>query len=568
MGKCNECNQSIEAAPATASCGCSVTSYSCGCGGYYSSCGCTPKKVSFCQEDNSVVEYVVQFVGSIINTQAFSMPECSGTVTVQFDNVCNIAIGTWVWAEGIGYLEVTGSSNAAKTVTLKNICPSGYDEQADPGTSIPVGNQFVLGTPLLTGTDSSNPNSSLYPYLNSGFLAPGDTEGSNCVNIAVTNVNGLAVNKNVAIGTGTYRLSAIISPTLITICNDGEGIAENTTVDYVDGLGNLTTPIVLIDNNPCTNDAALSGQVIVCDGSVLKPLEGTQNNQLLVWDNVSQKADFRSLGIPTIDCTALTADLILNPSNPSGTSYVIYVNDTSSFAASDIVLIGGSEFEIDSIIDGTSLTATPLVDPVVIQHYTPGSTLCGASCCELLDVRLTRIEKWVYDNDNDPGGAQVLDADLVSGDSTPITDPTAFSPLSPGTTIAGNLATALFNNNSGGRNMKAMIEVTMHVTVDISGTAGQYAAITFNLKGSGAVGTTPAATGLVYAVQKIYPIWGSSGVNRYSEIFKFTLQADINPTDQFTVAANVEAVLGEVTASNVQAILLNTNIVALGVAVA
>lgn len=439
---------------------CGGFSGSCGCGGGQPAGCCTPpvnvsckpfyQQVSMCPEDNRRTVIIEKISQVFRNKNAFCMPSCGARVSVTFDGVSDVAIGAWMWSFGIGYLEVVSFNANSCEIQLTNPCQTDCGTQVPAGTPIPACSLFVVTPPVCSGGGSGG----VQPCLDSGFVAP--VSGS-CVQIAVTNVNGLSVNKNVSINTGIYRISAINSAVVITICNDGEGLTPGTVVDP--GT-NCAVPIILVDNNPCLNAEVLCGAMLGCNAGVTSPVVGTEIGQILVYAGNGNSC-FRTLGIPVLNCTPLTVCLTLDPDLPDGTTYLVQVEDTSAFAVNDVVTIGGTEFTVTAIISSTQMRLLPLVEPSTVQTFPAGANVCSADCCTILDNRLTIIEKYVIDNqvpDCPFDGLVWLDAEANQADATPITDPTNSNAGAPN--VIGNTVSVTIENNS------CKNQMGVHFTVD------------------------------------------------------------------------------------------------------
>lgn len=433
--------------------------------------------VNICPENSKQIIIIEKKSQVFTASQSFCMPACGQSIRVRFDGITDVAIGAYLWALGVGALKIKGYNSRTEEIELENTCSSGCD-QVPAGTPIPQCTAFVLMVPPC-GPGSVIGTSSLSPFLNSGFTAPGVGD---CIDIAVTNVNGLSVNKNVSIQSGTYRISAIASGTQITICNDGVGLPAGQVVDYRDGEGNLIVPVILIDNNPCLNTSSLSGKLLVCDNGTMVPLGGTVNGQIPVLDISTGEVDFRTLGIPTLSCTTLTVDLTLNPAFPSGTSYVAFVADTSELTGGDTIFIGGVEFSVDSVDSGTQLHITPAVDPAVIQTYQEGALVCEAGCCEVLSDRIDNIQGQVSSDDSTTAGLPITMTVL-------------------GTSANSAIVAITVTNSLVARNL------LIHFTFDffwkwfVTGTNGQFADINYSSYIAAALNNPAVAVGVLHASQ-------------------------------------------------------------------
>lgn len=440
-----------------------------------------------CAEDNRQRIVIERLVGAFKTIAAFAMPGCGAKINVFFDRVGAVPIGAWMWASGIGILEITGFNPITGEIELKNNCPDPIcagQVQSPPGTPIPACTVFMLMAP--TCTTSSGQNSNPFPFLNAGFTAPPAAPAvGSCINIAVTNVNGISVGKNITILTGTYYVSSINSATNITICNQGAGLTPGVIVDSTDSAGNLIVPVIVIDTNPCLTDPVLSGQLMVCKNNVLGPIVGTENGQIPVYDSYTDEVNFRTLGIPTLDCTPLTVCLTLDPDLPVDTAYLVTVADTSAFAEGDLVTISGTEFTVDSISDATHMRIVPLSPPDAIQTYNAGAVLCSADCCTVLNVEIDEL----INNQSNWGG-------ISGGDENDIT-----INISPRVTSyeAGLLVSFIAANTNTGA-----------MTLDVNGLGQK------DLETSGGGG--PAGAGTVSASRIVHAIYNGTGfviINSY-----------------------------------------------------
>ena len=349
-----------------------------------SPCGPQPyyASASMCPENNKQVVTILKRSSVLKTLCSSAMPACGAAIRIVFDNVSDVPTGAWIWAQGIGFLQVLSFNVITGEIEVTNPCPDGCD-QAAAGTPIPACTLFVVSAPQCIPSASGSGLDCV--RLAADMVSPAVAA---CTEIAVTDVEGLVVGKNVAITSGTYRLDAIISPTLIRVCNDGAGLPQGTIINAEDGNGNLIVCVILIDSNPCTFPTELEGQPLACCNGITSPLVGTENGQILVYDSTSEKSSFRTLGIPVLDCTSLTVCLTLDPANPPATDYLAQVSDTSAFFVGQLVTILGRTFEVTLIIDGTNMRVLPLPDPVVIENYPVGSQLCSADCCTQLQSEI------------------------------------------------------------------------------------------------------------------------------------------------------------------------------------
>lgn len=178
------------------------------------------------------------FSASVCTSYAFNMPDCGDVASVYFLGVKSLPVGSYLWDDLAGYLEVTAFNNQTGLATLLNNCNEG---NAAAGTNIPACTCFTVQAPPCCD-DSPDPST---PFLAADFTAPAD---SSCVTITVTSVAGLAIGDIISLGAGLYLLNDILSPTVIEICNTGEGITPGTLVEARNESGQLQYPIVSTSN--------------------------------------------------------------------------------------------------------------------------------------------------------------------------------------------------------------------------------------------------------------------------------------------------------------------------------
>lgn len=463
------------------------------------------QQIKVCAEDNRQIIRTQILTGVFKNKDAFAMPACGASIRVVFDAVGDIPVGAWLWSMGLGYLTIQGFTSSTGEIQLLNECPStNCTNQAAPGTPIPKCSLFVVLAPNCGGA-SQGPGT-LYPYLNSGFTAP---EDGDCIDIAVTNTNGLYVNAVITINTGEYTVTEIKSSTLITICNTGQGLTPGTVVNYQDAADTLIVPIVLLQSNACLATAVPSGVPLGCHNSITVPIAGTLQDQIFVWNEDLGEAEWRSLGIPTLNCTELTVALTLDPALPSGTPYLVNVVSTSAYVVTDLVVVGATQFTVDSIVNGTQMYIVPVVDPVVITTYNAGSTLCSAGCCEVLENQITIINNYLEDN-IDP----VCEGDWLGNYTTEQVgtsiSPTVINTASP--LASGNLLTWEFDNPSCGKTMEGVIDFCYTWTFEQDALADVDTGILV-ARGYGAVSSTVVAPALLADIPNTYVYTTDGGAN-------------------------------------------------------
>lgn len=347
-----------------------------------SSCSCS-KCVPSCVQDHARC-IIQKSVGVAVKiTNAWNVPECGETATLNVPGLTEVGIGSILWIQSFGYFTITqfNYNSGNPQLTIRNDCLSA---NADPGTSVPACTVGTIGIPDSSGTSTGGP-SSIYPYQASDFVIPAVSAGDGCttpVQISVTNVNGLSAGKNVQIAGNTYLLVSVDSATLITICNKGLGGTVGTTVFARDSSDLLIHPIILIDQNSCTNEPITSGAVLACNEGTASPITGAMVGMLLSLTNIETgEAQYVASPFPTLNCTSLTECLTLDPELPADHAYLVYVLSTADFLAGDLVLLGGRAGTVDSIIDATSMRVIFTDAIVTAVTYPVGTPLCEADCC-------------------------------------------------------------------------------------------------------------------------------------------------------------------------------------------
>jgi hypothetical protein len=239
---------------------------------------------------------------------AFNLPKCGSSAILAVPEVSGIMLGGYLWNPNYGYLRVINFDAATKQITAQNDCQAG---NAAVGTTVPACTRFILAPPPVVQAGGGGGTTG--PYLAVDFTAP---PVGQCINISVTTAAGLVVGKSTAIAGGTYRISAVVNASTVTICNDGSGVTPNTQVLARNSSGDLQYPLVLIDDNVCSHTPVFSGKILVCSGGITTPLKGLLDDQIPVLTAGTQEVQFKSLGIPTVACTALTVGITLDPLNP------------------------------------------------------------------------------------------------------------------------------------------------------------------------------------------------------------------------------------------------------------
>lgn len=448
-----------------------------------------------CQEDNSKVIVNTKYTGSLKTTAPFNMPGCGISATVVFAGLKQILLNSRLWSFGVGYLTVIAFNPDTSAVTLRNDCDSveNPDNQAPIGTLIPACTQFIPA-PTNNNSSSGSPSgiASAYPYVAVAFTAPPASPAvGSCINISVTNTNGLSVGKAIQIAGGTYILQSITSSTLITICNNGAGVTSGTPIDAQIG-GVYVTPIVLIDSNACTNLAVTSGKIIVCKDDISQPLIGSANGQVPVLDVLSGEVNFRDLLIPVGDCTNLTICFTVDPDLPDETPYLVTVGNTAIFTVGDSVVINGTPFQVDEIINSTQMRLIPNTPPTAIQTYAVGAAVCDADCCTTLTARVVPLEAASTDHEARLDVLEnpcTLDTGIEVGAATATSGAGSTSSINTvGVSADGPNAEVLITNPSTCKTMIGTFHLNYEWDGEVEGTNGQWLTVGYTALSGQAVG--------------------------------------------------------------------------------
>lgn len=214
---------------------------------------------------------------------AFNIPACGATAVVYFSDVKKLVINSYLWHPTYGYFKIIAFDFQTGQVTILNQCQDG---NAAAGTSVPACTCFIV---TATPFDVTEVGATCVAI---DFTAPAVGD---CLDITVTNVNNIEVGGQVAIGSGIYVVDAVISPTIITICNEGQGITPGTPVIALDSQGNYQYCLSVLGVNPCSQDAVTPGIVVACSGGTMHPLDGVLAGSILTLSNsVTNEAEYRN----------------------------------------------------------------------------------------------------------------------------------------------------------------------------------------------------------------------------------------------------------------------------------
>lgn len=318
----------------------------------------------------------------VTNSSTFTVPACGETATMYIAGARRVPVGTYLYADSVGYLKVTTIIDdcSLKVELTQEVCDAECNV-ASPGSTIAACTKFIV-TALGCGVLSSG-TFSLNPCLTTCFYSPASGES---VTIGVSSVGNIVTGSIVSIGGYQYTVVTVIDSETITIRNDGDGAPTNT---YFDCDDNCNYPVTVVTSpSPCDNDPVSEGLIVVCDGATQTTLEGSIDNQIPVWNNERGVFELEVLDQSTIDCTTLTCCLILDPA-ASPQEYLIEVADSSIFSQAQyqqfgnlLIYIDGDPFIILDIVDPTHIRVQPFFEVTVITEYADGAVICIADCCE------------------------------------------------------------------------------------------------------------------------------------------------------------------------------------------
>lgn len=279
---------------------------------------CAPQ----CQENHCQEIQTFLYATAICVNFAWNVPECGQTATLYFSDVRVLPVGAYIWHADFGYFEILSFDSRTGQVVVLNPC---LDGNAAPGTNIPACTCFVVTDPPAEIPDPDNPCVAI------DFTAPAIDVP---LDITVTSTDGLEVGSLVAIGSGIYFLQAIVSPTIITIVNQGQGITPGTPVIARDAAGNLQYCLVSTAINACTKDVVESGVVLACNENETVPLGGATVGHVLTLQNAG--TDVAAFAAPCCDAILDEFGGSLTPCSDFE-NLTNYFNDTSDVTQEEIL---------------------------------------------------------------------------------------------------------------------------------------------------------------------------------------------------------------------------------------
>lgn len=325
---------------------------------------------SSCQESNTQKVVINQFAVALKVANSWNIPACGLSASLTIPGLVSITIGSYLWNEAFGYFEVTAFDPGQQEVTVINHCNEG---NAVAGTNVPSCTEFLNAAPPPLEADTST------PCLEIDFTAPAV---SDCIDITLNNTNGVTSGDTVQIGSGFYRVSELKPNNIITICNDGDGIAPGTSVIAKDASGNFNYCLQIISTSPCEREEEFMGDLVICNGDGLTTvLKGSGSGMIPVLTDTNT-VEYRNI-LPEQTCTRLIAPL--NIVNGTGT-YTLAVDNSGGFAVSSQGHIGtySGTYTVTGTPDATHMTVTIAPTPSSTFTFPTGTVVCSLGCCELL----------------------------------------------------------------------------------------------------------------------------------------------------------------------------------------
>jgi hypothetical protein len=330
-----------------------------------------------CQQDNTQKIFIQQFRADVKIEGSWNIPDCGEESIVFVSGLKGIVVGSYLWNPTYGYYEVTAFDISRGLVTLLNHCTTG---NATAGTNVPGCTEFTNTVPPCDCGDDSQVCVAI------DFTAPAEDA---CLDITLTNTTGITAGDTIQIGSGFYFLQAIKPNEVVTICNQGEGIAPGTPVIARDANDNYQYCISVISTNPCSRTPDYYAPVLACnDDGAAAPLDGSDYGWVVsMVEPTTNAAQYRPIGNPSI-CNSLSAALSIV--NGTATYTNIAVESSADFRVGNVLVFSGYSgidsglrLTITSIPDSTHINGT--FSPTPSANVTiPSGLICTVGCCEYI----------------------------------------------------------------------------------------------------------------------------------------------------------------------------------------
>lgn len=322
---------------------------------------------------------------TITASDTWIMPAVTETTVLTIPNCNNILIGSWLWNQNVGYLEVVKYNIATGETVVRNI---GFDGNAVAGTVFPSCMDFAVTAPVYIDTISDN-----VTCLASDFVSPAVGD---CALMKVKSTANLRKDYIIAIDIYQYQVKEVIDNFTVKVCNYGLG---KVGVIEANCDGKCVPVRAINANSPCLQDEVQSANAIaVCVGGESKILVGTEDGQIATWTNGSGEWQLINSNIE-IDCTVTTnyVNIIAGNVGP----YLLNVVTTAPFKVGDRITFNNEHdaYTVSEIVSDTQIRLLKNEAPTEDTVIDAGARLCIVDCCdwlpamvETLEDRITNVE--------------------------------------------------------------------------------------------------------------------------------------------------------------------------------
>lgn len=341
-----------------------------------------------CQENNTQKIIINQFAAALKVVNSWNVPACGLTATLSIPGLTAIVIGSYLWNSTYGYFEVTAFNSGLQQVTVINRC---NDDNAPAGTEVPACTEFINIDPPADTADESTPCVAI------DFTAPAV---SACIDITLTNTNGVTAGDIVQIGSGFYDVSEVKPNNIITICNNGDGITPGTSVIARDANDNYQYCLQIISVSPCTRDPVVVAPLVACNAEGQAAVFSMPEDN---WVPAGRPTDGGTNAVKAIPigiapvCTQLAAPLTIVAAQAS---YSLVVDSSALFFIGDVIQIAGypnstgqpyTRLTVTAVPDGTHVTATMSPVPGAGSVIPTDTIVCHIGCCESLQNQVNDL---------------------------------------------------------------------------------------------------------------------------------------------------------------------------------
>lgn len=296
-----------------------------------------------CPENHCHVTVEREFYTTVKSRNTWNIPAEESFATLEVPDVLSALPGSYLWNGAYGYLKIVSYNSTTRQIIVTN---EGQEGNASPGTTVPACTEFIISAAPPGTLDTQ-----IFPYLAANFTAPAvDT----CVDILVTSVVGLVAGLPVQIGSGTYTLGEIKSPTVINICNGGDGFTPGEAVIAFNSAGEYQYPITMVGLNICANDAVTEGVLVSCNGGGAVSLGGSVVGAIPVLQNVSTNVvTFEGIGVVAVSDSQTGTGQLTNVVTEYSSSYA-EITITNPSATRTMLCVITEILSLESVITDTA----------------------------------------------------------------------------------------------------------------------------------------------------------------------------------------------------------------------